>query len=187
MSGAFMFGMFRRLNDDDRQELIRILADLGITASIGPLPGQRPLPELPGPLLPEAPGNALHGDVPMGPVTITWVNGVPVHAVYVPNPVRNAAVPAQLWAEITAVWHQDYWMPAVYVAFLESDFREGVKNPSDAEESWGAFQVNRRAHGQYSVEYLTTYAGNVRAAWAIFNNEGWGAWWNSAGLLGLPR
>lgn len=172
----FGFMLLREFTDDDRAELARLLGAFGVEV-VAP-PTSPPLP-------PPVGGNLLDGDVPYGGVTIRWRLGVPLRAWLTTNPARSADVPPRFWETLTANAPQDLWAPFTYLAFLESDYQEGVKNPSTLEESWGVLQVNRRAWPEYPVDVLTTYAGNIRAAVFIYSQQGWPAWLNSARVLGL--
>lgn len=176
----FGFFMFKPLDDAQRARLAELIAEFGVElpAREGtiPMPGTVPVPGASG---------TLSGVVTYGDVFIEWEAGVPQRAVQISNPARWAWVPSGWWAALRNVAPPELWVPFTYLAFLESDYREDAKNPSDLEESWGALQVNRRAWPQYSVDYLTTYVGNIAAALDIYNIQGFGAWYNSARLLGL--
>lgn len=136
---------------------------------------------------PVAGSKSLNGTYVIGPVEGVWVNGRPTRFTHVDNRANTAVVPAALWAEIIKYWPREAQFHSVYVSFLESGFREGVPSSFNAtgnEDSWGAFQVNRRAWN-YSVAYLTTYAGNVKVGAHIFKIQGWRAWLNASRMLGL--
>lgn len=176
-----MFGMFitRDLNAEEEDELRRLLDRFN---------GEVALPRVDVPPasmpLPGDTANLMQGISSWGDVSIEWRNGVPLRAWRNSNPSNNAPFPPALWAAIMRYAPQDDWLPYAYLAFPESSYIEDAHNGA-GEDSWGALQVNRVAWPQFSVAELTTYEGNMRAAVQIKSLQGWGAWWNSAHLVGL--
>jgi hypothetical protein len=69
---------------------------------------------------------------------------------------------------------------------LESGGDPTAHNPgvNGSEDSWGLFQVNRLAWGHTPAE-LVDPATNVALARQIYDQQGFGAWYNSARALGL--
>ena len=53
------------------------------------------------------------------------------------------------------------------------------------ELSCGIFQINQLAHPEYLCEEMKDPVKNVLAAIKIYENEGWGAWKNSAKKAGI--
>lgn len=177
----------RKLTDDEYAELadklmltnsdgtLRI-ADVAPPVPVAQPPSSSTLPGIP---------NLLHGDVPYGDVVLTWNSGVPQAAEIEGHPESRVAVPQQFWAQVVATVPQDWWAPFAYIAYLESNYVEGAVHDDDNESSYGVMQVNRDAWPQYSVEELQTYRGNLHAAVAIMQLQGYGAWYNSSKRLGL--
>lgn len=175
--GSFFFGLLRSGTIADVREKLH-----GLDVEVAGLEPYAPtLVTVPQPTSPQG----LDGAVNIGPVSIQWSNGTPLKAYDLRNSNRWAIVPADLWAIIRRETPADEWLSWLYLGFLESDFVANAKNPSDAEDSWGVWQVNRNAWPQYSPEYLSTYEGNMQAAIAIKAIQGWGAWYYSALSLGL--
>lgn len=176
-----MFGMFllRDLNEGEADELRALIArfngDIALPRVDVP-PASAPLPG--------SAANLMQGVVTWGDVSIDWRDGVPMRAWRASNPDNNVAIPYRAWAAIMANAPQDDWLGYTYLAFPESSYIEDAHN-GDGEDSWGTWQVNRRAWPQFSVAELSTYEGNIRAAVAIKSVQGWDAWWNSAHLVGL--
>ena len=132
-------------------------------------------------------GNMLNGDVSYGDVTIHWVDGVPLDAWRNESPDQRIGVPGQFWADVTQNAGQDQWASFAYIAFLESGYDAGADVvDTNGKRSRGYFQVNG-VWPQYDSEAMFIGPENVRAAQFIYDQQGYGAWWNSAGILGLPR
>lgn len=176
----FGFFMFKPVDGDTRAAMQSMIEDIQKLAYVAPDLGEDP------PAAQPLPGvSSMNGSVQWGAVTIEWVNGVPGRASRVINGYTiNGYVPARWWDAVRANAPEQLWVPFTYLAFPESDYIENAHNPH-GEDSWGALQVNRDAWPQYSVAELSTYAGNIRAAVAIYNLQGYGAWFNSATLVGL--
>lgn len=176
----FGFLVLRDLPPEAEQHLdalIKAVGGEGYTPRPVPPPASAPLP---GPVE----GAPLNGPITWGDVTVEWSGGTPLRAWRASNPNNWATVPGDFWHAVTTNSPRERWLAWVYLAFPESSYVYNAHNPA-GEDSWGALQVNRNAWPQYSVDELTTYAGNIRAAEAIYALQGFGAWWNSAHLVGL--
>lgn len=147
---------------------------------------------------------AINGDLVLpdfseGPPTPPPVNPVPPTNVvtsqfgYVPMVVQGA---------IRATWPQELWTHAADVSFKESSWRPNARantlhhgpcgtpyllpdgRRAMTEDSVGLFQVNRCVHGG-TVEELEDPVYNARKGYAIYQSQGWYAWYYSATALGL--
>jgi Lysozyme like domain len=65
---------------------------------------------------------------------------------------------------------------AVAVALAESGGNTNARNLSSREDSRGLWQINVRAHPEFASSNLFDPAMNARAAKAVLNKQGWGAW-----------
>lgn len=175
----FGFMVMRQLTEEQQAELDALLARFGDTSV------QMPPVEVPASMpLPGDVANLMQGNVTWGDVAVEWRDGVPQKAWRVSNPGNWAYVPARYWSLVMALTPRDEWLAWVYLAFPESSYVEDAHNGA-GEDSWGVLQVNRDAWPEYGVAELSTYEGNLRAAIRIKALQGWGAWWNSAHLVGL--
>jgi hypothetical protein len=170
----------RELTDEERAHLDVLLQPFD--AHMPPPPPPNPPASAP---LPGDNGNLLNGNVPYGAVTVKWRAGVPQIAYLTDAPEEAVEVPPRFWSAVMQHTRQDQWAPFVYIAFLESRYREDAAAETAAEDSYGAMQVNVRAHPEYTREQMILYPLNLDAAQAIYNREGYGAWFNSATILGL--
>jgi Lysozyme like domain len=98
--------------------------------------------------------------------------------------------PAQIAAVAASAGCPSSQIPnAVAIAMGESSGNTAAHNPS-GEDSWGLWQINRRAHPEYAVSTLTDPAGNAAAMMAISggcqNWQPWGAFTNGSYRKYLP-
>jgi len=170
-----------------RQALIMLIQALEATSSelakrLGEI-----LILLEAPVTPPAPPSdelLPNGVIRLGVVESVWEHGTPIRFHHLENKQRTAQASPELWEAICNYWPEDLRVKAIHVAFLESDFRANAHN-AVGEDSWGIFQVNRKAWPEYPVETLTTYEGCSMAGAYIYSVQGWPAWWNAANLLKL--
>jgi len=157
------------------------------------LPPQEPVPmgEVPPPPPPweriEKPRIPSHdlgnGWRTMGIVQTLWGNDGPV-LTRRSDTGGYASIPPEGWAAVQNNFPRDTWEAFVNIAFLESGFSLDA-HATGIEDSMGPWQVNRWAWPQYSPERLRTWEGNASAAAAIYEIQGFDAWWNASGMLGL--
>lgn len=83
-------------------------------------------------------------------------------------------------------WPGDEVQNAVDVCWLESGFQTAAHN-SNGEDSRGLWQINVVSAAHPSLAGLNLFDPQVNAyyAYRIWQSSGWGAWFNSAGALGL--
>lgn len=152
------------------------------------LPGMVPSPT-PSPTPPDDEGGEsplwFDGPVAVGDVTTVWADGVPLYAVQNSNPIRRADLPREGFDAMLAAFPRELVLPMVALTFLESDFNVGAHNPSPLENSWGPWQINLFAWPDVTVEQATDWWQAAGIARAIYEAQGWPAWYNSARLLGL--
>lgn len=172
--------LLRDLTPEEREVLNDLVSSLG-GALLSPMPASAPLPEAGVALVP----NLMQGPVQWGAVVVDWHDGVPLRATrYVNGATIHTDVPPAFWQAVMRNSPRERWLQWVYLAGPESDYIADAHN-GNGEDSWGPLQVNRVAWPQFSVEFLTTYDGNIQAAEQIYALQGWGAWFNSARLVGL--
>ena len=78
---------------------------------------------------------------------------------------------------------------AIAVALAESGGNPTAHHLTSREDSRGLWQINVRAHPEFANSNLYDPATNARAAKAVLNKQGWGAWsvyTNGRALLYLP-
>lgn len=177
MGGVF-FGVLRSGTVDDARAFLSGIVPEAQAVVIQP---SEPIPAPPT----GVPEMGLNGDVTMGAVTVNWRGGTPIYAEFAGQPETRVDVPYAWWAVLTATAPSELWQPFTYIAFLESRYYPSAHNGVYPDDSYGALQINRLGWPQFSLEYLTTYAGNIEAALQVYNAQGFGAWYNSSQLLGL--
>jgi hypothetical protein len=111
--------------------------------------------------------------------------------------------PAELQVAIREFWPESEWDHAAGIAQLESGFdafalrdttagvgcgayigeRDGVRITS--ERSVGYFQINSCNYPDWEWQRLYNARHNAGTAHAIWDSQGWGAWFFSAESLGL--
>lgn len=186
---AFGYYITRVLTPDEREELRHRIESFGaeLPPEVAPptMPGTGDNGSTPPPAV--GTGQLLQGDVPWGGVTIHWVDGVPLDAWRNESPDQRIGVPGQFWADVTQNARQDQWAPFAYIAFLESGYNAGADVvDTNGKRSRGYLQVNG-VWPQYDSDEMFIGAKNIEAGQFIYDQQGYGAWWNSAGILGLPR
>lgn len=85
---------------------------------------------------------------------------------------------------LSNLWPTDLVKNASKICFCEST--EDPNRVNDrGEYSVGLFQVNIKAHPEYSEKELKNPINNVLAAIKIYWKEGWGAWYNCSKSVGI--
>lgn len=183
---GFFIGVLRTGTVDAVREALR-----GIDATIyeeGDLPHSVDTPPPPPPTppaMPVGPSVGFTGWNTLGIVSTYFEDGVPIKCQTNAGAYREATVKTAFWDALRISWPAELWAEAIAVAFLESDFIPTAKNPSPLEDSWGYFQINRNAWPMWSPEFLIDPLNNCIAAYEVYRQQGWPAWFHSATAAGL--
>lgn len=177
---SFGYIVTRDLTDAERTELGDKLAALGASYAVPAPGGDGAQPPMAPPV-----GNLLQGWIPSGSVEIRWSDGVPIEARYTYDHNDRADVPLAFWQDVMQYAHQDHWVQFAYIAFPESRYDEHAKvMDTNGKYARGYMQVNG-VNEAYDNDSMLFGANNIRAAEDIYQQQGFGAWYNSAKMLGL--
>lgn len=111
-------------------------------------------------------------------------------APYVPQPssVDWHGAPGYLRLIIQQTWPEAAWEHAATIASGESGFDPGAHN-TNGEDSRGIWQINVVPQANADLLYLGDMFDpnvNARAAFIVWQRQGWVAWLNVATRLGVP-
>lgn len=156
-----MFGVLKNLEEEDIKGLAQILG-VSLEALADLKASDQPLPEpLPGPQ-----------------------PGPPI----LDRPHLDAA-PEIVQTVIREEWPHQTWERAAMIAKCESTFDERAHN-TNGEDSRGLWQINVVPGANIDLLGLGDLFDpriNARAGAMVWARQGWRAWWNCAGVLGIPR
>lgn len=94
----------------------------------------------------------------------------------------------EVYALATLYWPLEEVDNAVQVAYLESGFQTHARN-TRGEDSRGLWQINVVPAAHPGLAQYNLYDPQINAFFAaqVWRESGWGAWLNSARILGLVK